>query len=376
VLVIAADYAGHELSTGVRLGLLCGAFILSVISYATFENPIRHMRWRPPRGLLLWPASGVAVLALAVPILLSVDRTAARVEAASAAVRPAMLKDPAAPQAVALTTTAPLLAVVAAVSAASRGAPLPSPLTPAVDSLRGDFYTFPEGCSPGRGQTSSNVCRLGDTTAAKTIAVFGDSHAQMWMPAVLSMAVRDRWVVVPFVKDGCIARTWGAAGDCGTWYRWATGRVASLRPDVTLIIGSWAGTGAPGRAVAPIGALSVAMRRFSASVIVVGDAPNQTRDPVDCLLAAGSTMATCTARAKTVQLAASNAISSAARAHGVGYMDTLGWFCARPSGSTDQLCPLVVNTTITAVDRGHISQTYALELAASFRASFRRQLFR
>jgi hypothetical protein len=87
-------------------------------------------------------------------------------------------------------------------------------------------------------------------------------------------------------------------------------------------------------------------------------------------------MATCTARAKTVQLAASNAISSAARAHGVGYMDTLGWFCARPSGSTDQLCPLVVNTTITAVDRGHISQTYALELAASFRASFRRQLFR
>ena len=33
-------------------------------------------------------------------------------------------------------------------------------------------------------------------------------------------------------------------------------------------------------------------------------------------------------------------------------------------------------TAITAVDLGHISQAYALELAASFRACFGRHLFR
>jgi hypothetical protein len=33
-------------------------------------------------------------------------------------------------------------------------------------------------------------------------------------------------------------------------------------------------------------------------------------------------------------------------------------------------------TAITAVDLGHISQAYAREFAASFRASFGRQLFR
>ena len=43
VLVIATEYAGHELSTGVRLVLLAGAFLLSMLSYALFENPIRHM---------------------------------------------------------------------------------------------------------------------------------------------------------------------------------------------------------------------------------------------------------------------------------------------------------------------------------------------
>jgi hypothetical protein len=273
-------------------------------------------------------------------------------------------------------TQKPLPAVTAAVAAATRGAPLPSPLAPPVGDLRGDFYNFPSGCSASRGQTSSNVCRLGDTSAAKTIVVFGDSHAQMWMPTILNMAARDGWVVVPFVKDGCIPRTWPAGGECGAWYQWATGRVTALRPDVTLIIGSWAGTGAPSRAVAPIGALSLATKKVSASVIVVGDAPNQKRDPTDCLLAPGSTMAGCTSKGTKNQLGTSAAISAAATAHGVGYIDTLGWFCARPTGSTDQLCPLVVASTITAVDRGHISQTYALELANSFRVAFRKQLFR
>jgi hypothetical protein len=376
VLVIAADYAGHELSTGARLALVGLAFALAAVSYAVFENPIRHMKWRSVGGLLLWPASVAAVVVLALPILASLERKAARVEAASAAVRPDILADPAVQETVSVVTAKPLPAVVAAVAAATKNAPLPAPLTPPVDNHRGDFYNFPAGCTPSRGQTTSNICRLGATNSAKTIVVFGDSHAQMWMPTVLNMALRDGWVVVPFVKDGCIPRVWTGSSDCGTWYRWAVDRASALRPDVTLIIGSWAGTGAPSRAVVPIGALSVSMRRASASVIIVGDAPNQKRDPTDCLLAPGSTMATCSSKGTKNQLGTSAAIAAAATKNRVGYIDTLGWFCARPSRSPDEVCPLVVGNTITAVDRGHISQTYALALANSFRVAFRKQLFK
>ena len=39
VLVIAAEYAGHDLSTAVRLGLLAGAFGLSILSYAALREP-------------------------------------------------------------------------------------------------------------------------------------------------------------------------------------------------------------------------------------------------------------------------------------------------------------------------------------------------
>jgi len=36
---------------------------------------------------------------------------------------------------------------------------------------------------------------------------------------------------------------------------------------------------------------------------------------------------------------------------------------------------MVVNQTITCLDRGHVSRTYALELAPLFRTAFRRALF-
>ena len=89
VLVIAAEYVGHDLSTAVRLGLLAGAFALSILSYALYENPIRQMRWRPQTGALLWPASAAVILAVAVPILVSLNARATRISNAAAAVRPA-----------------------------------------------------------------------------------------------------------------------------------------------------------------------------------------------------------------------------------------------------------------------------------------------
>src|SRR5215210_2510578 len=182
VLVLGAGYAGHDLSTATRLALLAGAFLLSILSYALVENPIRHMRWRPQTGALLWPASAAVIVAVAMPILGSLNTTATRISNASAAVRPDALVKPAT---VARSSWKPLPAVAAAVAAARRGADLPWPLTPSVSQLRQDFYSFPRGCVARRDETSSRVCRLGGDEAAKTIVVIGDSHAQMWMPTIL-----------------------------------------------------------------------------------------------------------------------------------------------------------------------------------------------
>jgi peptidoglycan/LPS O-acetylase OafA/YrhL len=373
VLVIAAEYAGHSLSTGVRLALLAGAFLLSILSYALVENPIRHMRWRAQTGALLWPASAAVILAVAIPILGSLHGTATRIANASAAVRPEALMKTIVP---ARSSWKPLPAVAAAVAAAKHNAALPWPLTPPVGSLSNDFYGFPNGCAAKRGETSSKVCRLGEADAVKTIVVIGDSHAQMWMPTVLRMARRDSWAVTPFVKIGCVPSSWlHSSWPCGVWYRWATHRAAKLHPQVALVVGSWAASHDPAAAVRGVSALIGATRRFSATTIVVGDSPHQHRNPVDCLLAKGATMRTCASKATLSELDTDASVASTAAKQHVGFMNVNGWFCARAS-SIAVLCPQVVNRTITWIDQGHVSETYGLELATPFRNAFRRELFR
>jgi peptidoglycan/LPS O-acetylase OafA/YrhL len=373
VLVIAAGYAGHALSTPVRLALLAGAFCLSVLSYAYFENPIRHMRWRWPSAALLWPASAAVILAVALPLLGSLQAEASRVAIASAAVKPAALVRS---TALARSSWKPLPAVAAAVAAARRGAALPWPLTPAIGDLRNDFYAFPSGCAARQGQTTSSICRLGDTAASKTIVVIGDSHVQMWMPTILRMARRDGWVVIPLVKIGCVPTKW-FRGDwgCSVWYRWARKQAAALHPQVSLLVASWAGTPQPDRAVKAVSTLMGTAKRFSGTVVVLGDSPHQRRNPVDCLLASGSTMRTCASKATTAELETDAGVAAAAGRNDVGFVNVDGWFCARASRAA-VLCPLVVNRTITWIDQGHISETYGVQLAGPFRTAFRRELFR
>jgi peptidoglycan/LPS O-acetylase OafA/YrhL len=372
VLVLATAYAGHQLSTLTRLTLLAAAFALSILSYALVENPIRHLRFRAPAGALLWPASAAVTLAVALPILGSLNATAAHIAEASAAVKPAALVR----EARSGRAWKPLPAVADAVDAATRGADLPSPLTPPVGSLSQDFYSFPSGCSAHQGQTKSDVCRLGDSGAAKTLFVMGDSHAQMWMPTILRLARRDGWTVVPFVKVGCVPTKW-LHGDwgCSVWFRWALRQGAQLHPQASLVIASWAGEHRPDAAVKAVSTLVGRVKRFSGATIVVGDSPHQHRDPVNCLLASGATMRTCTSKASVAELQTDARVAAIAAKQGAGFINVTGWFCARAS-RVAVLCPQVVNRTITWIDLGHISSTYGVELATPFRTAFRRELFR
>jgi hypothetical protein len=224
---------------------------------------------------------------------------------------------------------------------------------------------------------------LGDTASSKTIVVIGDSHAQMWMGTILGMAQQDGWRVVPLIKLGCIPDFWtpapgGAHGQrarCETWLRWAKQRASALRPQVTMILGSWAGSRNPRPAIRGVTSLIASSARFSARVVVVGDSPHQAFDPTNCLLASGATMRTCTTTAHQFTLGADEAIAAAARRKRQAFVDTRGWFCARGAGGRGLYrCPLVINRTITFIDHGHVGQTYASELAAPFRAAFLRAL--
>ncbi|MGH3054306.1 MAG: acyltransferase family protein, partial [Gaiellaceae bacterium] len=60
VLILAAGYAGHTLSVPVKLDLMVGAFLLSCLSFALIENPIRHrMRSRAKTLVVVLACAGV-----------------------------------------------------------------------------------------------------------------------------------------------------------------------------------------------------------------------------------------------------------------------------------------------------------------------------
>jgi len=379
VIVIAVLYEGHELEVGVKLLLLLGAFLLSIISYRFFEDPIRRARWNAPASTMLVPVSVAAVVLVTMLTVSSINTKIGRLQGASAAVAsPTLAKLSQAP----LAAKSPSLpGVVAAVKAARRGAKLPTPLTPPVSQLLKEAYQFPSGCPAAENQTTSDICRLGDTSATNTIVLFGDSHAQMWMPTLLTMSQADSWVLIPIVKSGCVVSTWTGKGFPGTpgatvtachaWYRWAVQQAKALQPDVTLITGCCGGAGGS-TAVAMKNAYAstaAALKGVSKNVIVVADDDGVSKQPVDCLLAKHATMTTCTTTQTSATYAFNDDLVRLAKSRGFGLLKTRSWFCYQSQ------CPMVVGHTIVYRDTGHITQAYAIELVAPYRAAFRRCIF-
>ena len=229
VLILAAEYVGHDSRSGVKLGLLAGAFLLSCVSYALVENPIRRTaRSRTATGLVV-AVSAAAVLGTAGLSLAAVDREQQRFESRGglgAVRRPGDEPRSA-------TASGPVRAPDPSRGRRrrpGRAARRAHPLRPhAADRTLRDIplaYAPPRRLRPsGRElESTSKICRIGRTTSRKLIVLIGDSHAQMWLPAVLQMARRDGWAVVPLLRPGCTPGTWSPTSACRRAGRGSAGR--------------------------------------------------------------------------------------------------------------------------------------------------------
>ena len=374
-LILGALYVGHALGALARLLLVLASFLAAILSYRLFENPIRQMRSRP-LSALLWPVSIGAVVVVATLALGAISAEANRFQATGTPDR--HVQPPRKEAAFRRTTSvvshssATLPAVIATVQAAKRGAGIPAGLVPPIDKLPASHYSYPPGCEPGNGQTSSRICRLGRTSSKRSIVVIGDSHLRVWMPTIVQLAERDGWVVRPFTKPSCLPFRWtrhdARRPECRTWFNWAVRRARALHPTVTLIGGAFApipGSPLDGgqAAVNGIKSLTAAIKPFSKHVVVLGDVPYQTQGVVDCLLASGATLLRCSTAPTRPRLY--QYVAAQARFNGAGFIDVRGWFCYQ------DVCPMVIGRTIAYWNPTHISTAYALKLVPPFRAALR-----
>jgi peptidoglycan/LPS O-acetylase OafA/YrhL len=388
ILIIAAEYEGHTLSVAANLLLLAGAFGLSVVTYYLFEDPIRHSEFLMPslKALSVWPLTVSVTVGVASLGIIAIQQGLADQLTSALASRSDAIDftyhnttNPTTENGSSHTrTTGPVRqpttrtpytdAVAASVSPARRAMSVPYALSPLVQDLPHDGYPLGSCEAPIGGATRTPICRLGDASSNRTIVVFGDSHAQMWMPGIIYAAEQHKLAVIPILKEGCTAGTWlsDPKGDaCRGWNIWALQQLKHIRPTAIIVGESYSsfllsGSDLSNWAELGLAREVIALRRLSATVILVEDAPALPKNPVDCLLAGGATLGSCTFSIGDRLTRANSQIVGITTTNNARFLRTLQWFCAGAQ------CPTVIGTTIGYWDQYHVSNTYATKLRMPF----------
>ena len=258
-----------------------------------------------------------------------------------------------------------------AVEVAESGAPIPPDVD--ADTLRDAMWTdIAEGnCYATEGEDESDVCFFGNEDASETIALVGDSHAAMWLPALDIIGQDHNFRVALFAKMSCGAYpvVQDAKGhnqdDCDAFREFTRDEVENLQPDAVVL-------GARGQLnMTDRGGLTVdqqwsravgeAVRDYqsmSDRVIALGDVPARDEtEPKECVDAPGADQAGCVVSGESLEQH-SNAITMArVTALGATYLDTERYVC------TDTGCPLFAGDVPLYEDDSHLNRLWVEHIA-------------
>jgi peptidoglycan/LPS O-acetylase OafA/YrhL len=365
VLIIAWQLAGHVLPVAANLALLVGAFALSSVTYACYENPLRL-----GRGLRGWRTAAMAAASISIALLAAllpitaVDRGLAAANAVSRHAPVAKLVPvPTHSPSTSVRGSPAIAQVLAAARAARNHAPLPKAIVPSLQELVQDrtsaSYHVPAACEPQWASgASSKICRLGDATSSKVVVLLGDSHAGMWMPALVADARAQGFAVVPLDKPGCflydLHKNWNG-WPCANWYHWVLAQDRRLSPVATIVSFQLV----PSLQTNPSQTASM-LRTVLGSVthgVFLADPPAQTQQPATCISRPGADMGRCSTPVPDGYVVLVHTLSQmTAKSHHPA-IPTLQWLCA------GGICPMVINHTLTTRDKSHFTTEYSAELA-------------
>lgn len=242
---------------------------------------------------------------------------------------------------------------------------VPAGLTPALAAASADLpVVYANGCHQLFHDTDPSGCLLGAATGP-VVALFGDSHAAQWVPALEAAGYR----IHSYTKSACpsvdapIAHHDGTPyPECQPWRDGVIDRIGDDRPAL-IIIANWSGYGPA--AVDPAGwgaGLRSTVDRLEAvaPVVVLDDVPQQSTTPAECLSAHLDDVAAC-------ETAPSDALASPLRETEAETLARLPdatrwslneWICS------DTRCPLIVGGVLRYRDADHLTATFSRALAS------------
>jgi len=270
--------------------------------------------------------------------------------------------------------------VAALVAASTSIEKLPTKLVPPLPQAAQDNAAAYYGVA-GRECDGVTKCVFANTTSKRVVVLFGDSHAQMWLPALVPVAAhaRDRLVLV--WRPGCPAATIGVWNPnthsvdkgCNEFRSAMIAQIRRLAPAVVLMADRTSDMPGANNVLTTNAAWQAgeeatiaALKGPSTKVAVIGDITAFTVDPPMCLAAYPSAVQQCSAptpNPKTHQHFAAEA--AAASYEGVKYVNPQPWLC------TPKTCATVIGSMVAYFDKFHVTATYAEYLSGVWGAALK-----
>lgn len=261
---------------------------------------------------------------------------------------------------------------------------LPAHLTPSVATATNDT---PEDVYPSTklGCGSLTQCVFGDKTSSKVVVLFGDSHAAMWLPALLPIATHDGYRVILVFNLGCPAADvtiWNPATGtdytaCNTARSTDISQIDGLKPDLVLLASRSAQAKSSAKSFftnaqweAGLEKTISLLRPSKAKLAVIGDITLMNAVPPECLAANPASVQKCSTTSPNPvkhNQGHQTGEKAAAAATKTLYVNTIPWLCTKT-------CSPVIGTMIAYSDKWHITVTYATYLSTVFGDSIKKLL--
>jgi hypothetical protein len=247
---------------------------------------------------------------------------------------------------------------------------------------------YTDGCHGGSPWNAK--CFYGDRRSTTTIALFGDSHALAWFPALEPVAEKRGWRLLNLTSSACVPAwiismspfTKGVMRDCLAWRKRAIERLVEVRPDILLVTGTRglrmfdaSGREVTGRARVSAWqrGMEITLRklaRASDRVVLVADTPNSAfASPGQCLARHPRNHVRCATPAhRAVNSTWLNAELAAANETKSGFINPERWVCP-----TDP-CPEVIHGRLVHRNGSHLTVEFAAAQAGRFERALLEQL--
>lgn len=253
--------------------------------------------------------------------------------------------------------------------------PVPSDLQPSLTAASEDYpVTFRDGCNvPEGGRASRGTCLYGNLNAATTIALFGDSHAAFWFPAMEAFAEREGWRFLNLTMSSCTPADLSVYNsifkriytECPAWRQGAIARLVATRPAVIVVTGTHGispvdSSGSLLTGDALVTAWQAGMARTlerlipeAGRVILMADTPTSQFDPAVCLSAhRASVLACATPVGKAIDEAWLAIERQVVAQTGVAFIDPTYWVCSSSP------CPAVLGNLLVYQNAGHLTAVF------------------